>query len=672
MTRDPRHDILFEPVQIGPVTAKNRFYQTPNCNGMGSTAPNTLLRMRGIKAEGGWGTVCTEETSISPEADISPSVGLQLWDEGDFALAAKLAEAIHAPGALAGIELMQYGPVAANRATRVPSFAPGGLPFPRRLDPIQPRAMDLADIRAVRAEYVRAARLAVRAGFDIVYVAAVHDATLPMHFLSRRHNRRSDEYGGRLENRVRFLKEILTDLREAVGDRAAVALRLAVDELLGEAGLTSDGEGREIVELLAELPDLWDVNVSNWSNDSGGSRFVQEGWQEPYVAFVKRVTTKPVVGVGLFTSPDTMADQVRRGVLDLVGMTRASIADPFLPAKVAEGRVEDIRECIGCNICVASHNSSVPIRCTQNPTSGEEWRRDWHPENAPPRGSGAHLLVVGAGPAGLDCALTLGRRGYRVTLAEAERELGGRVTRESALPGLARWARVRDWRLTQLARLSDVEIFRESRIGPDEVEELGVRHVVVATGARWRRDGLGRAHADPLPIASGSRVYTPDDVMDGASVEGPVLVYDDDHYYMGGVIAEALSRAGHAVTLATPRGDVSAWTAYTLEQPWIARRLAECGVTVRTSEVLASIAADHVLLASGDTIAARSVVLVTSREPDDTLFRALQGAGLDSLVRVGDCEAPSTIAAAVYAGHRYARLFERADEVKRERVVFPA
>ena len=190
--RDPRHDILFEPVRIGPVTAKNRFYQTPHCNGMGSSAPNSLVEMRRIKAEGGWGVVCTEETSVSPDADIAPAVGLQLWDEGDFALAAALTAAVHAGGALAGVELMHYGPVAANRSTRLLPLGPSGLPFPRRLDPLQPRAMDLTDIRTLRHEYVRAARLAVRAGFDIIYVAAVHDATLPMHFLSRRHNQRAD------------------------------------------------------------------------------------------------------------------------------------------------------------------------------------------------------------------------------------------------------------------------------------------------------------------------------------------------------------------------------------------------------------------------------------------------------------------------------------------------
>ena len=248
-----------------------------------------------------------------------------------------------------------------------------------------------------------------------------------MHFLQRRRNDRLDEYGGSLENRARLLREIIEEAKEAVGDTCAIAVRFATDELLGEAGISADGEGREVVEMLAELPDLWDVNVSPWSNDSTTSRFKTEGSQEPFTAFVKRVTSKPVVGVGRFTSPDSMVAQIRRGILDFIGAARPSIADPFLPRKIEEGRLEDIRECIGCNICVSGDYTITPIRCTQNPTMGEEWRKGWHPEIISAKSSEDAVLIVGAGPAGLECARALGQRGYRVHLAEASEELGGRV-----------------------------------------------------------------------------------------------------------------------------------------------------------------------------------------------------------------------------------------------------
>ena len=252
-------------------------------------------------------------------------------------------------------------------------------------------------------------------------------------------------------------------------------------------------EGRGVVELLAELPDLWDVNVAGWENDSVTSRFEpNEGAQEAYTAFVKQVTSKPVVGVGRYTSPDRMVSLVKKGVLDFIGAARPSIADPFLPEKIRAERIEEIRECIGCNICVSSDSHGVPIRCTQNPTMGEEWRRQWHPEIIAPASEPTQTLVVGAGPAGLECALQLGLRGHEVILAEGGSELGGRILGESALPGLGAWRRVRDYRVAKLEQMANVQIFRESRLDAAAVMELGIDDVFLATGSTWRRDGVGR------------------------------------------------------------------------------------------------------------------------------------------------------------------------------------
>jgi dimethylamine/trimethylamine dehydrogenase len=275
------------------------------------------------------------------------------------------------------------------------------------------------------------------------------------------------------------------------------------------------------------------------------SRFAAEGYQEEFVRFVKKVTTKPVVGVGRFTSPDTMVSQIRRGVLDMIGAARPSIADPFLPKKIENGEVDDIRECIGCNVCVTGDYTMTPIRCTQNPTMGEEWRKGWHPEAVPRRTGSDSFLVVGAGPCGLECARLLGRRGYSVYLAEAGEQLGGRVTRESRLPGLAAWARVRDYRLNQLNKMQNVQMLRASRVTAGEVLELGVTRVVLATGSHWRRDGVGRANHHAIRgFDAAQRVFTPDEVMDGVRVSGPVVVFDDDHYYLGAVLAEKLRSDG--------------------------------------------------------------------------------------------------------------------------------
>jgi dimethylamine/trimethylamine dehydrogenase len=675
MSRDPNHDILFEPVRIGPVTARNRFYQVPHCTGMGHALPKTVAAMRAIKAQGGWGVVNTEYCSIHPSADDGPYAFCTLWDRDDIANMRLMTDAVHEHGALAGVELWHGGMHSANRFTRMAPLSVSGEPL-NLAAPIQARAMDLADIRDLRRWQVDAALRARDAGFDLVYVYVGH-AYLPFQFLSHRHNRRTDAYGGSLENRVRLLREMIEETREAVGDTMAVAVRFAVDELMGPAGITAEGEGRAVIEMLAELPDLWDVNVSDVDNDSRSARFSDEGFQEDHIGFVKSLTTKPVVGVGRYTSPDRMAALIRRGTLDLIGAARPSIADPFLPRKIEEGRAEEIRECIGCNICRSGNNEGAPIRCTQNPTMGEEWRRGWHPEIIPARGSDAHVLVIGGGPAGLEAARAAGQRGYRVTLAEADGELGGRINQDSRLPGLSTWARVRDWRLGRLHALPRVELYPGSRLGPDDVAEFAADHVVCATGATWRRDGVGAA--TPFGVAGLAHALTPDNLLKGGiAPAGTVLIYDDDHYYMGSALAELLAGRGHAVTYATPAPVVSSWTAMTNEQYFIQSRLVDLGIAIVTGHRLGAamdggVRLDGVYGEAGREFACDTLVLVTARESQDSLYRELAARGTANLHRIGDCEVPGAIAHAVHAGHRFARELDEIIDpdmpFRRERVV---
>jgi dimethylamine/trimethylamine dehydrogenase len=671
MARDARFDILFEPVTIGPVVAKNRFFQVPHCNGMGHARPRAHAAMRAVKAEGGWAVVSTEEVEIHASSDLSPYIEGRLWDDSDIPALELLTQAVHRHGALAAIELVHAGMNATNLYSREVSLAPSAIATGANYSPAQSRAMTKADIRAYRRWHRQAALRARRAGFDVIYVYAAHGLSLPMHFLQRRHNHRVDEYGGSLENRARLLRELIEDTKEAVGADCAVAVRFAVDELRGAGGISAGAEGRDVIAMLGELPDLWDVNVSDWTHDSATSRFAPEGFQEEFVRFVKTVTSKPVVGVGRFTSPDAMVSQIKRGVLDFIGAARPSIADPFLPSKIEKGDIDDIRECIGCNVCVSGDYTMTPIRCTQNPTMGEEWRKGWHPETVPPRAGDDTFLVVGSGPAGLECARLLGRRGYSVYLAEAGEQLGGRVTLESRLPGLAAWARVRDYRLNQLKKMAEVEILRGSAVTAEQVLELGAKRVVLATGARWRRDGIGRANTLAIPgLDLAERVFTPDDVMSGRIPAGATIVFDDDHYYLGAVIAEKLRAAGLDVVLVTPAERASAWTVNTLEQHTIQKHLLELGVEILTNRNLVEFDADRATLECVYTgrrsqLATASIVTVTSRAPNDELAvalaaapAALTAAGIASVTSIGDCLAPSTIAAAVYAGHRYAREFD--------------
>jgi dimethylamine/trimethylamine dehydrogenase len=665
--RDPRHDVLFEPVQIGPVTARNRFFQVPHCTGMGYRDPSAEAALRRVKAEGGWAVVCTEQAEIHPTSDITPFIELRIWDDEDLDALARIATAIHDGGALAGIELAHNGMNSPNLTTREAPIGPVHLPVATwSYDPVQARAMTKSDIASLRRWHREAVLRSLAAGYDLVYVYAGHALGGIHHFLSPRYNTRTDEYGGSAHNRARLLRELLTDAREAADGKAAVACRITVDEMIGEAGITRAAI-EEIIGDLAELPDLWDFVLGSWEEDSATSRFGPEAGQEPYVRGLKKLTTKPVVGVGRFTSPDTMARQVREGILDLIGAARPSIADPFLPSKIEQGRVEDIRECIGCNICVSGDMTMSPIRCTQNPAMGEEFRRGWHPERIRPRQSSARILIVGAGPAGLEAARALGQRGYEVVLTEAARELGGRVAAESRLPGLHAWKRVVEYREQQLARMPNVETYLQSQMSTDDILEHGFNHVVIATGAIWRRDGVGRWHTHPMPAEGSPQVLTPDDLMAGRRPTGPrVLIFDDDHYYLGGVLAELLADEDYQVRLVTPAAHVSAWTANTLELVQIRQRVMRAGIAVEPNRTVLRLTGTGavtgcVFTGEEEAAAADAVVLVTARLPDDGLCAELQArkpewaqSGIASVCAIGDAWAPATIAAAVWSGRRYA------------------
>lgn len=663
MTRDPRYDILFEPVKIGPVTAKNRFFQVPHCTGMGYLRPKTLAAMRGVKAEGGWGVICTEYNSIHPTSDDAPGVHATLWDDSDIRANRLMTDKVHEYDALAGAELWYAGARSPNLYSRMPAMDVGNLPNLAG-HPFQTRSMDKTDIRNLRRWHRNAAVRARDAGFDVVYVYATHGYLLA-NFLDPTINTRSDEYGGSLENRTRLVRELIEETKDAVGDTCAVAVRFKADETIGKDSVPEHGERREMFEMMADMPDLWDINIADYSLEMGMSRFVKEAALEPYMSWVKSVTDVPVVTVGRFTSPDTMVSQIKRGITDFIGAARPSIADPYIPNKIMEGRPEDIRECIGCNICYSGDSLGVPIRCTQNPTMGEEWRKGWHPEKVAEKGSDKRILIVGAGPTGLEAARAAGARGYDVMLAEATRDLGGRVTREATLPGMSEYIRVRDYREGQLHKLPNVEVFRESKLTADDVFATEADHVAIATGATWRRDRFnGKTY---VPVADeNATVLTPDDIMNGTLPNGRCVVFDGDNYYMGGLMAEALADAGCEVTYVTEEDSVSAWAGNTSERWRIRTQMMEKGVQIVTAHALTAFDGSNATLEctyTGKvcTIDSNWAVLATQRMPNASLYHDIL-ATVDgdasklpfTLTRIGDCEAPSIVAAAVYAGHQYA------------------
>ncbi len=690
MPRDPKHDILFEPVRIGPKTLRNRFYQVPHCTGFGSEKPGSQALFRGMKAEGGWAAVNTEEALIASDTDYWPVVSTRVWDDDDLRNLSLMAEEAHKHGSLAGIELTHGGVHSDGRESRRPALGPSQLasdyhPF------VVPKAMEHSDIRRIREEWVRAAILSRDAGFDIVYVYGGH-SYLPLQFLSPFYNKRTDHYGGPLENRARFWLEILEEVRAAVGDDCAVAVRFCV-EALGPAGVELD-EGIGFIVLADHLVDLWDVNVGSiteWSKDSGASRFFPEGYQLEWTGRVRQVTAKPIVGVGRLTNPDRMAEIVRSGAWDLIGAARPSIADPFLPKKIEEGLYGEIRECIGCNVCIMKAEWGNHIGCTQNATAGEEYRRGWHPEKFEPAANADNdVLVVGAGPAGLECAIVLGKRGFRrVHLVDAAPEIGGVMRWIPRLPGLGEWARFLNWRAVQLDKLRNVEVITQSELTAEDIREYGAEIVVVATGARWATDGLNAFTHEPITGADASlpHLLTPEQIMlEGKVPHGKrVVVYDAEGYFTAAGLAEKLAGEGFYVELVTCLELIAPVTDETLEGPMLRQHLHDVGVRQRRGFIATEIEEGGIRgtdeFGEPLELEADAVVLVTQRLSNEALYlelardpEALSSEGISALYRIGDCVAPRIVAEAAFDGHRLAREIDSDDPAtplpyRRERIV---
>ena len=283
------------------------------------------------------------------------------------------------------------------------------------------------------------------------------------------------------------------------------------------------------------------------------------------------------------------------------------------------------------------------------------------------------VLVVGAGPAGLECALQLANRGYEVTLSEASKQLGGRVVAESNLKGLAIWSRVNDYRIYQLQQMDNVNIYLDSALEAQQVLELGIEQVFVATGAIWRKDGIGRTSRMPIGGLEQVAVYTPDDIMSGVSLgQAPVAIYDYEQGYLGGVLADHLSDLGHDVIFVTSASIVSPFTVLTLEQ--VQWGLVAQGVGIYTNKIMVSVSQNSghagvdlkcIYGGQDEWLACASLVLVTERESASPLYEQLQQLQKDngtsqvmSVTLIGDALAPGLIADAVFSGHQAAQEFE--------------
>ena len=698
MPPDPKYDVLFEPIQVGPKSARNRFWQTPHCNGAGSERPGTQAAFRGMKAEGGWGTVCIEYTAVSPESDEFPHYCARLWDEGDVINLRHTTDEVHKHGSLAGVQLFYagiHGQVGESRAvTRAPSH-----PTSEALVCSGAAECDEDDIRAIIGMHVDASLRSRDAGFDVIEIIA-SDSMIALQFFQPYYNKRQDKYGGSFENRARFWLECMEAMKKAVGDDCAVGNRFSVDTLQGPDGIEVGDEGVKIIELMGEkgLCDVWDLKVGAYSELAGEiapSRFTRSNYMEPWIRIAKQASPVPVVTTGRLTSPDDMVEIINSGQADFIGAARPSIADPFLPRKIEEGRNEDIRECIGCSVCLSKWAKSVPLICTQNATSMEEYRRGWHPEKFEKTADPCSVLVVGAGPAGMECARVLGERGYEVHLREAESEIGGRVRDIQRYPGLSEWGRVITYRQIQLDKLKNVEVHTGvGEMSADDVLSYGADKVVCATGSHWSEDGVAPFLMGPTPGADAAQphVCTPEQVIAGKALGERVVVLDYEGYFTGASMAEIAADQGKQVTLVTCFDIVAPYCVLSMEIFDLRRTLFEKKVREIVLHGAESIEPGTATLSyffrdgvartptpevgaparrmgtETTVLECDSVILVTARAQNNELFKALKARksewadnDVQAVYQVGDCHAPRLIADCVFDGHRLAREFESDD-----------
>ena len=681
MTTDPRHAPLFEPIQVGPKTFRNRFYVAPHCSGLGVEYPGAQAYLRGMRAEGGWAAVNTEYCAVDAESDDAPWVQARLLDKRDEANLRLMVERVHEFEALAGVQLVYMGADHTGYVTRLPAGGPSQVASV--MSGHSCYELDKRDIRRIQRSYVDAAVRARDVGFDLIQVAAREGFSLPLQFLWRYWNHRTDEYGGSLENRLRFWRETLEQVREAVGDDCAIVAGFCLDSFNDETDrafkVNDDGIG--VVELLDDLVDLWDMQVGHLEDDVSSSRFFEPFWQRSYIEQVRPYAKKPIVAVGRFTDPELMATAIRDGVIDIIGAARPAIADPFIPNKIREGRADDIRECIGCNICVSRfNNGGGRIVCTQNATVGEEYRRGWHPEKFnESEKAGDPVLIVGAGPAGMECARVLGERGFEaVHLVEARPEIGGHVNWVSQLPGLRTWRRVVEYREAQLAKLPNVTVLTNQRLALADVLDYGASTVILATGSAWDPTGVSPLTHVEVPGASANPdiVFTPEDIMlERRPVPGQnVLVYDCDGYFMGSSLAQKLALEGKTVTLVTPADQIGSYLFMTDEGGHVMHALLDLGIKLVTSHQLVSIENAKVTSRNvyhaghATTWDVDAIVLVTQRRSHNDLYEQLASdsarlteTGIETLLRIGDCVEPRVIAEAVFDGHRLGREIDTED-----------
>ncbi|MFD4194434.1 mycofactocin system FadH/OYE family oxidoreductase 2 [Amycolatopsis thermoflava] len=634
--------LLFEPLRLGPVEVRNRIVFAAHLTNYatGNLPTEQHAEYYAARAAGGAGLIISEEHVVHP-SDWPYEKVIHGYRPEVVPGYRRITDAVHAHGVPIFAQLNHNGGQASSMYSRRAVWAPSPVPDPLFRE--VPKAMTVAEIAEVVAGFGRVARHCAEGGFDGVEIQCSQSSLL-RGFLAPAANLRTDDYGGPLPNRARFLREVVAEVRAAIGPDRALGVRLSGDDLV-EGGITP-AEAAEVARLIS--PDIDYLNTSIGVATSTlymvePSMAVPRGYALPVSEALRRAVSVPVVGIGRIKSPEEAERALAEGRCDLVGVVRGQIADPSFAAKARAGR--EVRTCLSCNQeCVGRMGLNRWLGCVENPRAGREAVPLPPPGPRPKR-----VLVVGAGPAGLQAAATAGGRGHRVTVFERG-EVGGQIALAATAPGRGELGDLVRNLLTE-CRDAGVDLTTGVAVTASFLLDEAPDAVVLATGARPVLPGWAVA----------PRVVHARDVLDGVSPSGAVVVIDEVGFHPATSVAELLARRGCRVTLSTPGMVVGQDLGLTLDRELFGRRAHALGIAERTDEMVLGAAATEdggVALrmlkhTTGETTEVRCdwVVCATHQEPEDALWHALREAPFPVL-RAGDCVTPRRAHAAVVEGHR--------------------
>jgi 2,4-dienoyl-CoA reductase-like NADH-dependent reductase (Old Yellow Enzyme family) len=656
-------DRLFTPLRIGPLEARNRVVFGAHFTMFSEPAPvfgepgyfgERLGRYLADRARGGAGVIIAGQAQVHPTTAYQMPNNAAAWRAEAVPHFRRLTDQVHAHGALAFLQLAHNGGVNMGPWSKLPAWAPSDVA--NSLEP--PKPLELDEIAEVVEHFARSARHAAAGGFDGIEIHGAH-GYLIHEFLSPRHNRRSDAYGGDLDHRMRFAVEVLAAVRAAVGPSVAVGLRLVGDEELGAGGLTA-ADAAEIGARLEQrgLVDFLDVSVGVSGIGMVRPLYVPHGCGVYAARAVKDAVQRvPVFAVHRILTPEEAEEILARGDADAITVVRSLIADPEWAAKAHAGASATIRLCTGCNQgCYGNLTQGVPVTCVTNPAVGRD--AELGLGTLAPAARAKRVVVVGGGPAGLEAAWVAAARGHQVTLLERSAELGGKIRLAQKLPGRAEVADFADWRAGECARRGvDVRLRSEGTV--ENVLALAPDAVVVATGGRASTIAPAKGPPMPVPGSQQDFVFDHEAALQRVDQLGRRVVVLDVVGHIEAIgLGELLAQRQVEVTVVTPFPLPVCLDRETLG--YALPRAVQAGMRWRPNTAIAAIGAHAVTLV--DVLSRQtetlngvdSVVIRTHGVADAALYFALQGR-VPELLRVGDAVAVRTADRAIFDGHMAGR-----------------